>query len=224
MRHEKLGDSSNRYRHTCRGCGEDFPKGRNEVLVGHLIKRCPAISEHDRRKAVSQVAGSGEGRSYGDTSINNVSVTEHELSMIQASIAQHAANQALGSPGMDSSALSAAGANSRSALDILGDVAAREGGRAGQIIAEEAPMYRSESPSTQLRQQLDFDDRNNLFAPQNSGVELLAGERTTEPGTWLDIDQDSHRGHIGIGSERAGRSSTVSCATSSANAVGTINP
>ena len=44
----KLNDNSNRYPHTCRACGENFPKGRIDSLTAHLTKKCPAISESDR--------------------------------------------------------------------------------------------------------------------------------------------------------------------------------
>ena len=37
----KLNDSSNRYEHTCKSCGELFRKGRIEVLTKH-IQSCPA--------------------------------------------------------------------------------------------------------------------------------------------------------------------------------------
>lgn len=51
----KLQDSSNRYQHTCKACGEKFPKGRIDSLQHHLLKKCPAITLRDRRKAVLQL-------------------------------------------------------------------------------------------------------------------------------------------------------------------------
>jgi hypothetical protein len=51
----KLEDSSNRYQHTCRACGEKFPKGRIDSLQTHLVKKCPAISLRDRQKALLQL-------------------------------------------------------------------------------------------------------------------------------------------------------------------------
>lgn len=51
----KLEDSSNRYQHTCRSCGEKFPKGRIDSLTNHLVKKCPAISLRDRQKALLQL-------------------------------------------------------------------------------------------------------------------------------------------------------------------------
>jgi hypothetical protein len=51
----KLQDSSNRYQHTCKACGERFPKGRIDSLQHHLLKKCPAITLRDRRKAVLQL-------------------------------------------------------------------------------------------------------------------------------------------------------------------------
>lgn len=49
----KLADNSNRYPHTCKLCGEDFPKGRIDSLTNHITKpgKCPAISEHARIQA-----------------------------------------------------------------------------------------------------------------------------------------------------------------------------
>jgi hypothetical protein len=51
----KLEDSSNRYQHTCKACGEKFPKGRIDSLQNHLVKKCPAISLRDRQKALLQL-------------------------------------------------------------------------------------------------------------------------------------------------------------------------
>ncbi|KEZ41156.1 Uncharacterized protein SAPIO_CDS7234 [Scedosporium apiospermum] len=49
----KLADNSNRYPHTCKLCGEDFPKGRIDSLTSHITKpgKCPAISESARIQA-----------------------------------------------------------------------------------------------------------------------------------------------------------------------------
>lgn len=54
-RGQKLEDSSNRYQHTCKACGEKFPKGRIDSLTTHLVKKCPAISLRDRQKALLQL-------------------------------------------------------------------------------------------------------------------------------------------------------------------------
>lgn len=62
----KLNDNSNRYPHTCKACGENFPKGRIDSLTNHLTKKCPAISEADRINAcltlhgISQAAPRGQ--------------------------------------------------------------------------------------------------------------------------------------------------------------------
>ncbi|KAF2145816.1 uncharacterized protein K452DRAFT_295379 [Aplosporella prunicola CBS 121167] len=50
----KLEDASNRYQHTCRSCGEKFPKGRIDTLTAHLVKKCPALTERDRQRAILQ--------------------------------------------------------------------------------------------------------------------------------------------------------------------------
>lgn len=51
-RGQKLEDASNRYSHTCKACGEKFPKGRIDSLTAHLVKKCPAISVRDRQQAL----------------------------------------------------------------------------------------------------------------------------------------------------------------------------
>ncbi|KAF1936555.1 hypothetical protein EJ02DRAFT_459433 [Clathrospora elynae] len=48
----KLEDASNRYQHTCKSCGEKFPKGRIDSLTNHLVKKCPALPLQDRQRAV----------------------------------------------------------------------------------------------------------------------------------------------------------------------------
>ncbi|KAJ5691215.1 hypothetical protein N7488_011950 [Penicillium malachiteum] len=48
----KLEDSSNRYQHTCKACGEKFPKGRIDSLTNHLVKKCQAIPLRDRQRVL----------------------------------------------------------------------------------------------------------------------------------------------------------------------------
>lgn len=48
----KLEDASNRYQHTCRSCGENFPKGRIDSLTNHLVKKCSAIPLRDRQQVL----------------------------------------------------------------------------------------------------------------------------------------------------------------------------
>ncbi|KAK2775346.1 hypothetical protein FQN52_004030 [Onygenales sp. PD_12] len=48
----KLHDSSNRYEHTCKLCGQNFPKGRADSLLGHLVKTCQAISTPDKQRVL----------------------------------------------------------------------------------------------------------------------------------------------------------------------------
>ncbi|KAI8941394.1 hypothetical protein NX059_002617 [Plenodomus lindquistii] len=50
----KLEDASNRYQHTCKSCGEKFPKGRIDSLTNHLVKKCPALPLRDRQRALLQ--------------------------------------------------------------------------------------------------------------------------------------------------------------------------
>ena len=54
-RGQKLEDASNRYQHTCKACGEKFPKGRIDSLTTHLVKRCHAIPLRDRQRALLQL-------------------------------------------------------------------------------------------------------------------------------------------------------------------------
>ncbi|KAF2447700.1 hypothetical protein P171DRAFT_230250 [Karstenula rhodostoma CBS 690.94] len=51
----KLEDASNRYQHTCKSCGEKFPKGRIDSLTNHLVKKCPALPLRDRQRALLQI-------------------------------------------------------------------------------------------------------------------------------------------------------------------------
>lgn len=53
----KLNDNSNRYPHTCKQCGESFPKGRIDSLTTHITKKCPAITESDRMRACLALHG-----------------------------------------------------------------------------------------------------------------------------------------------------------------------
>ncbi|KAJ5767085.1 uncharacterized protein N7511_004701 [Penicillium nucicola] len=48
----KLEDASNRYQHTCKACGEIFPKGRIDSLTNHLVKKCQAIPLRDRQRVL----------------------------------------------------------------------------------------------------------------------------------------------------------------------------
>lgn len=48
----KLPDGSNRYEHTCRACGEVFPKGRIESLMAHLKTKCKADTMEDVRRTL----------------------------------------------------------------------------------------------------------------------------------------------------------------------------
>ncbi|THX03593.1 hypothetical protein D6D18_03724 [Aureobasidium pullulans] len=52
----KLADQSNRYEHSCKRCGEVFPKGRPDSLTRHLFEKCPNITDEDRSRALWQPA------------------------------------------------------------------------------------------------------------------------------------------------------------------------
>ena len=47
----KLSDNSNRYEHTCKRCGEKYPKGRSDALINHILKKCSRITADERKKA-----------------------------------------------------------------------------------------------------------------------------------------------------------------------------
>lgn len=62
----KLNDSSNRYPHTCKQCGENFPKGRIDSLTAHITKKCPAISDSERMRACLELHGITHARSAAE--------------------------------------------------------------------------------------------------------------------------------------------------------------
>ncbi|KAI5463148.1 hypothetical protein BGZ63DRAFT_184785 [Mariannaea sp. PMI_226] len=66
VRGPKLNDNSNRYPHTCKQCGESFPKGRIDSLTTHITKKCPAISESDRMRACLELHGITHARAPPD--------------------------------------------------------------------------------------------------------------------------------------------------------------
>ncbi|KAH8656201.1 hypothetical protein BGZ60DRAFT_472846 [Tricladium varicosporioides] len=51
----KLNDSSNRYAHTCKQCGDHFPKGRIDSLNNHISKKCPGLNEAERRSILLEM-------------------------------------------------------------------------------------------------------------------------------------------------------------------------
>lgn len=77
-RGSKLADSSNRYPHTCKLCGERFPKGRLDSLMSHITKKCPAISEAARMHACLTFNGLATSRPHQDQS-NDLAQTQRSL-------------------------------------------------------------------------------------------------------------------------------------------------
>ncbi|KAL1867349.1 hypothetical protein VTK73DRAFT_4228 [Phialemonium thermophilum] len=78
----KLTDNSNRYPHTCKACGENFPKGRIDSLTNHLTKKCPAISEADRINACLTLHGIGHasrGQKSEQPDQSNGTAVDHAL-------------------------------------------------------------------------------------------------------------------------------------------------
>jgi hypothetical protein len=53
----KIGNVSNRYEHTCRLCGERFPKGRTEDMHKHISTKCNGLSLREKTDLVLQIAG-----------------------------------------------------------------------------------------------------------------------------------------------------------------------
>ncbi len=47
----KIGDSSNRYEHTCKRCGEFFPKGR----MKNLTKKCAVMTMKERVQIIMRL-------------------------------------------------------------------------------------------------------------------------------------------------------------------------
>jgi hypothetical protein len=71
VRGPKLNDNSNRYPHTCKQCGENFPKGRIDSLTTHITKKCPAISDSDRMRACLELHGIAHARATAERSQAN---------------------------------------------------------------------------------------------------------------------------------------------------------
>lgn len=65
-----MPDSSNRYEHTCKLCGDNFPKGRPDSLLSHLTKSCQAISIADKQRVLHLLrglpGGSGPRKCHGN--------------------------------------------------------------------------------------------------------------------------------------------------------------
>ncbi|KAI9728638.1 MAG: hypothetical protein M1828_002744 [Chrysothrix sp. TS-e1954] len=55
-RGEKIDDKSNRYHHTCKSCGEQFPRGRIDSLNIHLLQKCPAIPFDERQQVIQRMS------------------------------------------------------------------------------------------------------------------------------------------------------------------------
>ncbi|KAL8929935.1 MAG: hypothetical protein Q9208_001079 [Pyrenodesmia sp. 3 TL-2023] len=65
----RLADNSNRYEHTCKACGELFPKGRIESLIAHIETKCPSI----RRPNDVHVSPPASHSHHSDTGTNGTS-------------------------------------------------------------------------------------------------------------------------------------------------------
>ena len=92
----RLEDNSNRYQQTCRKCGIVFPKGRNETLTDHLMKKCQAISLQDRRRAVNRICDLPDDiGTYGsnDTANENASRQGNEMSYSGLDVLAEASNR-----------------------------------------------------------------------------------------------------------------------------------
>ncbi|KAK5120951.1 hypothetical protein LTR85_005735 [Meristemomyces frigidus] len=79
QRGPKLPDASNRYEHSCKRCGEVFPKGRLDSLMGHILRRCPNVTQHDRETVFLHVQSTparptpnSKNNRQGDNAINSL--------------------------------------------------------------------------------------------------------------------------------------------------------
>ncbi|EZF74230.1 hypothetical protein H113_03943 [Trichophyton rubrum MR1459] len=92
-RGEKLPDSSNRYEHTCKLCGEKFLKGRPDTLINHITKICPAISTADRdRVAYLSGAAANRYRDKGAVRHSQSVPSSHTAAMSDQARGKRAAN------------------------------------------------------------------------------------------------------------------------------------
>ncbi|KAL8785221.1 MAG: hypothetical protein Q9213_003490 [Squamulea squamosa] len=71
----KLEDNSNRYVHTCKACGKNFPKGRIESLIAHVEKSCSNIRREDRIRILSLARSSPQPVQHQDS--NNANALNH---------------------------------------------------------------------------------------------------------------------------------------------------
>lgn len=83
VRGPKLNDSSNRYPHTCKQCGENFPKGRIDSLATHITKKCPAISDSERMRACLELHGLASARLPTSNIHPPVEVSEQAQELVQ---------------------------------------------------------------------------------------------------------------------------------------------
>ncbi|KAK0722292.1 hypothetical protein B0T26DRAFT_643298 [Lasiosphaeria miniovina] len=96
----KLQDQSNRYPHTCKSCGEHFPRGRLDSLTNHLTKKCPAISEADRVNALLTLSGMGHD-SQRIQHNNQAQARARVQAQVQAQVQAHTNAQANGTSLVD---------------------------------------------------------------------------------------------------------------------------
>lgn len=87
VRGPKLNDNSNRYPHTCKQCGENFPKGRIDSLTTHITKKCPAISDSDRMRACLELHGITSGRALPGRD-NHLAVTQGNAQAVLPNLPQ----------------------------------------------------------------------------------------------------------------------------------------
>lgn len=83
VRGPKLNDSSNRYPHTCKQCGENFPKGRIDSLATHITKKCPAISDSERMRACLELHGLASARPPTSHIHPPIDVSEQAQELVQ---------------------------------------------------------------------------------------------------------------------------------------------
>ncbi|KAH7328009.1 hypothetical protein B0I35DRAFT_506556 [Stachybotrys elegans] len=84
VRGPKLNDSSNRYPHTCKQCGENFPKGRIDSLTTHITKKCPAVSDSDRMRACLELHGITHAKAAADRQHQNNAQINSQAAVLSA--------------------------------------------------------------------------------------------------------------------------------------------
>ncbi|KAH8839735.1 hypothetical protein MCOR27_010815 [Pyricularia oryzae] len=184
----KLADNSNRYPHTCKSCGENFPKGRIDSLTNHLTRKCPAISESDRVRACLTIHG-----------FNKAAVEHTRASVASATAAAAAAVRPPADIQQDLDLVQ----RDWTALETLAEVSRQidlsekhddRGNPAGASLATESTLLGQDIHDQFLAQSahLGYKDDHSLALPQEATAqEQAAIPGATLPGTTLPAATDA---------------------------------